>query len=411
MNPKLVVLYIPSLEPRRLDPAVTPFVWAKLAQRGAATLETHPSAELLPTILTGVWPHEHRCWQLIRRPPRPRSAVEKLIDLLPDQLTTAAQCVRHLFDSDYDIPTIEPRRRRQFELARIKTQRREGGDTEALKFAVPSVFDLIPGEGRFRTLFSLDGADGGIAGMIDGQADLDIIELYTLDLYSHWNLDQPDAMRDRLATVDRLIADACAKAEALGLPVLLVVDHGQELVRHTIDLGPVLRDAGVSAEDFTFYCEVGNARFWFDTPEAKAKLEAALRRVDRATYLTAEQMAEHHIHFAADEGYGDGYLICDAGTVLFPHDYYHPLVNAYMARKTSEQAPRKTSPVHRGNHGGLPGKHASDTGTLLPLTGCGPLAADQGQLIDVAPTILALMGEAAPETMKGRSLLHPSHEP
>ena len=24
-------------------------------------LETHPSVELLPTLVTGVWPHQHRC--------------------------------------------------------------------------------------------------------------------------------------------------------------------------------------------------------------------------------------------------------------------------------------------------------------------------------------------------------------
>ena len=195
------------------------------------------------------------------------------------------------------------------------------------------------------------------------------------------------------------------------MQVLLVIDHGQAPVRRTIDLRKVLKDTGVNRRDYCFFCEVGMARFWFDTPEAREAIEAALRRVDHTTYLTAQEMARHNIHFAEEDGFGDGYLVCDAGTALFPHDFYHPLVNAYMARKTSEQAPRRLSPVHRGNHGGLPGRHPSDTGFLMPLTGRFESPPADGRLIDVAPTLLSLLGQEIPAEMTGRPLLETVSKP
>lgn len=405
----MVVMYVPSLDRRWLDPAVTPFLSRCLAEHGAVELATHPSTELLPALVTGAWPHGHKCWQVRRRPGasgKSRSVTQKIIDALPDRLTTTAACLRHLFDKSDDLPTIEPRRRRQLESVRVKMQRRQGGDQRDLVFDhAPSLFSELGDDSRYRTVFSLDGLPDGLASLIDGGVALDFIELYTLDLFCHWNADRTEALNQRLAETDTLIAGASARAHELGVDPLLVVDHGHEVVTRTIDLPRLLRESGVPRDEYLYFAEVGNARFWFDTDRAREQLEATLRQLDGATYLTNEQMAEYHVTFDRAEGFGDGYLISDAGTALFPHDFYHPLVNAYMARKTSEQAPRKTSPVHRGNHGGLPGAHPCDVGYLLPLgEGVRPTA-ERGELIDVAPTVLSLMGRDVPAAMRGARVL------
>lgn len=405
-QPKLVVLYVPSLDRRWLSPDVTPFLSAAAQRCGAIELATHPSTELLPALVTGAWPHQHQCWQVRRRPTRPRSLLQKVVDLLPNGVTTTAQCLRHLVDTSDDLPTIEPRRRRQLESVRVKMQRRQGGDQRDLHFdATPSLFSLLGDDSRYRTVFSLDGLDGGLASIIHGDVDLDFIELYALDLFCHWNLDRPDALQQRLQETDALIAGACGHAEMLGLDVLLIVDHGHESITRTIDLPQVLRESGAAKNEYLYFAEVGNARLWFDSDRAHQKLEASLRQLDGATYLSNEEMTDYHVAFDRTEGFGDGYLICDAGTALFPHDFYHPLVNAYMARKTSEQAPRKVSPIHRGNHGGLPGKHPCDGGYMLTLGDGIERAAEQGELIDVAPTVLSLLGQEVPRQMVGRPLL------
>ncbi|MEM1028697.1 MAG: alkaline phosphatase family protein [Planctomycetota bacterium] len=404
---KWLILYAPSLDRRWLDPELTPFVCDALARRGVTQLHTHPSVELLPALVTGVWPHEHGCWQVSRRPITPRTVTQQLIDRLPRFWTTSFQCLRHRLNPEFDVPTVEPRRRRQLKFHRIKNQRRQGGDAQQIHFDVPTLFDRLGEASRFRTVFSFD-AHPDLAALIDGQPRLDFIELYTLDLFSHWNADRPEAMRHHLAEVDRQIAAIVAHAESLDVHSLLVVDHGHEPIRHTINLPEVLRETGVPTSKYLYYSEVGNARFWFDTDRARQTLEAALREIDHATYLTAEEMAEYHIHFPREAGFGDGYLITDAGTAFFPHDFYHPLVNAYMARKTTEQSPRKISPVHRGNHGGLPGKHPCDTGYLVPLTGTFEPLPPEAQLIDFAPTVLSLLGETVPDELEGQVLLRPT---
>ncbi|MEM9418325.1 MAG: hypothetical protein AAGA25_04615 [Planctomycetota bacterium] len=404
---KLLVLYVPSLDRRWLDPDLTPFVCEALDRHGETLLHTHPSPELLATMITGTWPHEHGCWQVSRLPPAPRTAFQKLIDGLPNHWTTTFQCLRHRLNPEFDIPTVEPRRRRQLKFHRIKNMRRKGGDAQEIRLDVPTVFDILGSEAsRFRTVFSFD-IHPKLADLIDGEPVLDMIELYTLDLFSHWNIDRPEAMRQQIAEVDRQLAETTAKADGLGITTLLVVDHGHEPTRNTIDLPKVLRETGVPEDEYLYYAEVGNARLWYDTDRARQTIESALRELEHATYLTAEEMAEHHIHFPPESGFGDGYLNSHAGTILFPHDFYHPLVNAYMARKTTEQAGRKISPIHRGNHGGLPDQHPVDTGYLVPLNGSFAPLPKEASLLDVAPTMFGLLSKETPDGMTGSVLLQP----
>lgn len=401
-GPRLLVLYVPSLDRRWLSAEATPYLHSELGRRPTVELATHPSVEQMPTMVTGVWPHAHRCWQVRLRPARNRTAGQRLIDALPVRLVTAAQCVRHAFDKGFDLPTVEPRRRRRFEMHRLKVQRRHGGGMEAVDFnGLPTVFSAVDHDARYRTVFSFADVPDGLGPMIDGGVKLDLLELYALDLFAHWNLDQPAAMRRALGKADRLIADAVAHAERLGLGVVLLVDHGQEAVVHHLDLPAVLRGSGVPRDEYDWYVEVCNARFWFHTDGARDRLTAALGALPGATFLTAEAMAEYHIHLPAAERFGDAYLVTDPGAIFFPHDFYHPLVNRYMGRKTPEQRPRLADARHRGYHGHLPGG-AADTGYLVPLSnGIEATAGGGAELIDVAPTLLGLLGVRCPETMRG----------
>ena len=150
MRSKLLVLYVPSLDRRLIGPKTAPYLNGCLTRCPPIELETHPSVELLPTLVTGVWPHQHRMWQVRLKPESKSTIHQRLIDLLPDRWTTTFQCVRHWFDPDYDVPTIEPRRRRRFELHRIKVQRRFGGGaTDSLHHnGVQSLFSLLKGQSQ-----------------------------------------------------------------------------------------------------------------------------------------------------------------------------------------------------------------------------------------------------------------------
>ena len=402
---RLLVLYVPALDRRWLSPETTPFLRQRLSVRPPVELETHPSVELLPTLVTGVWPHQHRVWQVRLKSKRPRTIFQKLVDSLPVIWTTTAQCFYHWLRPGFDLPTVEPRRRRCFEMHRIKLQRRQGGGLDAFDYGGQStVFSSLEGQCRYRTIFSFVDAPGGLAPFIDGVPRLDWLEFYALDLFCHWNMDCPDAVREKFRQVDTWLRDAVAKAESLGIHVLLVVDHGQEPVRTTVDLPRRLAETGVPPWEFCWFIEVTNARFWFFTDRARTQLGGQLARIPGTRLLSNEQLARYHVQFRAGDGFGDAYLICEPGTAFFPHDFYHPLVNAYMARKTPEQASRRRSPVHRGAHGYLPGQ-PSDTGWLAALDSSLEPLTDKGQLVDVAPTILSILGVSPAAAMHGRPLL------
>jgi hypothetical protein len=405
MPPKLLVLYVPSLDRRLIDPNTAPFLSRCLTRWSPIELETHPSVELLPTLVTGVWPHQHRIWQVRLKPESKRTTTERLIDLLPDRWTTTWQCVRHRWDPDYDLPTIEPRRRRRFELHRIKVQRRfGGGGTGSLHHdGVESLFSLLSGESTYRTIFSFADIPSDPSLLVTGEHVLDFLELYSFDLFCHWNLDRTSAVQTQLHFLDAVLEQLCIKAERLGLKALLVVDHGQERVRHTLNLRRVLNESGVSHSEYSFYIEVCNARFWFFTEHARKLLSQQLSRIEGAAFLTAAEMEKYHIHFAESEGFGDAYLIADPGTIFFPHDFYHPLVNWYMARNTAEQMARKSNPVHRGYHGHLPAKPV-DTGYVAACTPGLEALAKKGELIDFAPSVLRLLRRPVPAQMAGKAL-------
>lgn len=401
----LAVLYVPALDRRRLSPDVTPFLSQTLSSRPVIELATHPSVELVPTILTGVWPPEHQVWQVRIPPPRPERLPRRWWDRLPARWLTTLQCVRHRFDSTYDLPTVEPRRRRLFEIHRIKFQRyRADGGIPPHYHGRPTVLGVAGSEGRYRTLRTFQAVRAGLAPLLDGSVRLDIVEFYALDLFSHWNLDRPQAMASVLRRTDELLADAVAAARRRGIVPILLVDHGQELVRRTIDLRPVIGAAWPCRGEFCWFSEVTNARFWFFTDRARRAVEPVLRELDGAEVLDEAGLARHHVAFDPTDGFGDLYLFAKPGAVFFPHDFYHPLVNTYMSFSSIEHRPRLWNPVHRGAHGYLPGA-PSERGWLMPLDDRLTATADAGELIDVAPTLLSLAGFAVPATMRGHPLM------
>lgn len=403
-TPGLLVLYIPSLDRRRMSPEDTPYLNGLFARRPVIELETHPSIELLPTIVTGQWPHEHRCWQVKIRQRTRRTVLQRLVDMLPRWLTTTSQCVLHRCRPSFDLPTVEPRRRRQFENYRLKQKRlAENAVTQFDFTGVPSIFTALRG-GRYRILRTLRAGDQPIEKIIDNTFCFELLDHYAIDILCHWNLDRPDVVREGFQRVDKFVARAHERARQLGMRTVVLVDHGQEAVRTYIDLNRILSGIGVPTDEYNYYIEVTNARFWFFTPRARAVLLERLSGINGAVLLSNNEMARYHVAFRDEEGWGDVYLIADPGYAFFPHDFYHPLVNAYMSRKTPEQAARLRNPRHRGTHGHLPGC-AADTGLLVPLDGDLEAVSLRGQLIDVAPTVLSLMGASIPATMRGRPLL------
>ncbi|HET9886408.1 MAG TPA: hypothetical protein VFR10_02755 [bacterium] len=399
LNPvrPIFVLYVPGLDRRRVSAADTPFLDQLLKSYPSVGLRTHPTTELFPTLIAGVDPHEHEIWQ-VRLNEQAKS--DGWRDRLPDWLTTTAQCFRHVWDSSYDLPAIPWRRRRRLVLHRLKYTRR-GKDPAVLATlgGYRTIFGVLGEKSRYRISTKFGAIPRLISEIPDRRFDFDLLEFYAFDLLSHWNLDRPQVMAKHLRLVDDFARAVSERCERAGVRMILLVDHGQEAVRHTIDLRALLRASGVAASDVLDYVEVGVARFWFANDTARNAVRKALAKDPRIHLQTPADLREYGLEFP-DGRFGELYAIADSGSIFFPHDFYHPLANLYMGLTKPRLWRRILWPVHRGSHGHRP-DHPAEEGYVVLLDPHSEADRPWARLVDFAPTVLSLLAQHPPDSMKG----------
>jgi hypothetical protein len=83
-------------------------------------MRTLPGTELVPTLFTGVYPHQNRIFQVSLKNDRHWSLTNHFSILLPDFVSVFWQCLYSMLDKKYELPTITWRRRRQFNFHRLK---------------------------------------------------------------------------------------------------------------------------------------------------------------------------------------------------------------------------------------------------------------------------------------------------
>lgn len=400
------VVYIHGLDRRRINDADTPFLASRVSPQRAVVVEPIPSNELVSTVFTGAWPHEHGHWQVALDPshPRPRTLCETLVDFVPDCITTTLQCVRYQFDRSYEMPTVPPRRRRRFEFHRFKYYGWALGKTGVREVGgMPTLFDVLRDRCRFQFAKDMTGTRDALAAVPSDTHDVDFVQTYGLDQMQHWGLDRPDIVADAMRQLDQWLADTADRCARLGVAMLIFSDHGQEAVHGHLDLMATLRATGVPERDYTVYIEAQSARFWFHTPDARERITQALAEVNHARVVTNDDLRQHHIDFP-DTRYGELYLYSDQGWIFFPHDFYHPLVNRVMGWTEREvMAPRLRDPRQRGYHGHMPG-HPAEDGFLAMADDRWQPATTRATLIDIAPTVLALAGTPGPPSMRGKAV-------
>lgn len=401
---RLCVCYIHGLDRRDIDPDRTPFL-DSLQQAGALVpVDTLPSNELVSTVFTGAYPHEHGIWQVTLKDRVSRSFIDRALDALPDLVTTSYHCLRYQFDKDYELPAVPRWRRRRFDFHRYKyTRWMHGGDTLRGIGGYDTLFDLLGERCRFQFAKDLTGTRRLLETLPSPGADVDVdfVQTYGLDLFEHWNLDQPGQVQHWIAQLDRWLADADARCRDAGVDMLLFSDHGQQAVTDYIDLPAILRDCGIGRDDLTYYIEAQCARFWFHTDDARRRVMARLAAVDRTTLLTRAQLADHGLHFE-DDRYGEAYLFTDQAWLFFPHDHHQPLANLVSAWTEREVMGRRAfDGRQKGYHGHL-GPHPAEEGFLAMTRPGFDIRVERATLRDIAPTILALVGTDPAPTMRGR---------
>lgn len=400
---RLLVCYVPGLDARRVDATKTPYVAALRRDCGTVEIRTLPSTELVPTLVSGTLPHQHGVWQVSLRPEFRSGAAVGAAQYLPDGLVTTLQCARHLFEPTYDLAVIPRRRRRRFELHRFKYTRRAASHDSMLAFSgYPTIFGLLGDRSRYVFIRDFGSLSRLARSLPADERPLTFIEMYALDLVQHWHLDDGEVMDDALVCTDRFVRELHAGCRERGTRFLLLVDHGQEPVVGTIPLVQALRQSRIPETEFSYFVELASARLWFHSDRARQELTAVLARLPRTTLLGWRQMHEYQVCFE-DDSFGELYAFADAGHIFFPHDFYQPLGNALLGLMDRHQRARFRNPVHRGNHGYLP-HFPSEKGWLLVDDTSLVTIRPEAQLIDVAPTLLSLVGTTPPACMSGRPI-------
>lgn len=408
MIERLFVCYVPGLDRRRVNDEDTPHVSGLIQLHGAASLEPLPTTELVPSLLTGTYPHEHLVWQVQLKPEARTTLLDRVLDAVPDPLMKLWQCGRHVFDPQMDLVCLPRRRRRKFISYRFKYTRRVTQRQETMKQfnGHPSVFELLGDRTQYWFDKSFTKAEARLDQLVNPDDRFVFYEFYAFDMFCHWQMDQPRRVTEYLRRTDRLIAELHRLCRERGVTFMLLVDHGQEPIRGYVNLPRILRQTGVSRSEYESYSEIGVCRLWFHTDRARQTITRRLQQVEHVQLRTWQQMHAYNICFD-DPSFGELYVYADHGYALYPHDFAQPLGSFYQSFKGEELRGRRFNGRHRGNHGHLP-DHPSEKGyVVLAEEGFRVEHAD-GDIIDFAPSVLSVMGEAPPASMKGRPLFAPA---
>jgi len=406
ISKNLLLCYISGLDLRRINPTNTPFISESLNLFPNVTITNLPSNDLVPTILTGTYPPEHGMWGVKLKDKFSESLVSKLTGLLPDIATTTVQCLLHFLTGSFDLAAIPPRRRRLFELKRTKYVRRTKLTEALLRIGgVESCLSIVGREKSSYFFSNTSDPNGNLLNKLaSGSYLLEILELYSLDLVQQWNLDRTPMVGKFYSRIDRFLSSLQERCKNNNTTLAILSDHGHEEIKGSIDIRGELRKLNLSEDEYNFFIDVSMARFWFLTDRAREKVIAMLSEMGNTTLLTPQDMEKYHLSFP-DNRYGEVFSITEPGYIFFPHDFYQPLANLFLGLYDSRQRSRLWNPRHRGTHGYLP-QHESERGILIVFDKNYRSSTDQIELIDVAPSILGILGYKKPEFMKGLPVFH-----
>jgi hypothetical protein len=400
---KLFILLISALDFRRITREGTPYLYGLFENYPWTKINTIPETDLVPTLLTGVYPHEHRMWQ-VKLKSTPGCSSEGLADRLPDILTTTAQCFAHLITGSYNLASIPRWRRRRFEI--YKTRYMKKCLRAYLDFNGVDTFLSIVGENRSSYLYNsrLHKLSSALPAVCHPNFSLKLLETHSMDTLQHWYLDDPDKISRFYSFIDGFIKELHNNCLSYGINMLILSDHGQEPVSDSINIRRIFDDLGIPKHEFTYYIEAPKARFWSHSDRAREKIVEALSNTEHGKLLYYKELYDYNVRFE-DSRYGEYYFVAKPGYIFFPNDFYHPIGNIYLGLTEAQHRSRLTSPIYRGYHGYLP-ENESEKGFMILLNDQYKTECSEVELIDFAPTVLGLLGYRKPQYMRGRCIFN-----
>jgi len=398
MIDRLMIIYVDAIDHRNVNIKFAPYLYGLSEKYSMLRINTIPEVDLMPTLWTGLYPHEHKMWQ-VRLKPDGGFDASSALDYLPDIITTTLQCFIHMFTGKFDLASVPSWRRRRFDITKTKYMKRDLKGY--LKFNErDSIFNII-GESKCKYIYNtkLYKINHAQKELFNDKNRLEVIENHGLDTITHWNMDDEEKMIDSYKKVDDFIKSVHTECQEKGVTLMIIGVHGQDRVEDTVNIVAKINELGIQKNEITYFIEASKVRFWFHSDSARDKMLSYLSENEKGTLLHFEELHRYNIKFN-DDSYGEYYFISNPGTIFYPNDYYHPLGNLYLALTESQERSRIQSSIYRGYHGHLP-YNECEKGFLLLLDNDYKTSEKEIEIIDVAPTILNLLGYDQPELLKG----------
>jgi hypothetical protein len=404
---RIVICYLPALDVRRLAAGCCPYLAGLLAAYPSIRFRAQPTTDQMATLLTGTYPHQHGLWGPKLKSDSMRSADERLLDLLPDLVTTTAQCVRHVLGHPMDLATIPPHRRRRFEWLRFNVK--QARDTSRVLRPInglPSLFTVLgDGNGRFVYHDNFWQLNELLDGAGSGDHVLEVVDAHCLDHIQHWNMSNVELVDACYAGVDEFAAALHRKCQRNGILFVALSDHGMEPVQRVVDVRRALALHDVPRAEYDYFLENSKMTLWFRTSRAREVLLDRLSSSDFGSVLRRPDMKRYMLDFK-DDSYGEAYFYAHPGITFFPNDFHQFLSSAFISLLDPQQRPRLRVPWHQADHGHR-SEHDCEIGFMVLAEEGYQARDDEIELIDIAPSVLQLLDRAPPATMQGREVFQP----
>jgi hypothetical protein len=402
-NTPLFVCYVPGFDLRHINDRGASYTARLLTSFPHVKIKSYPCTELLPSILTGAYPQQHGKYQISLKDSVSHTQPKKGPSRAAELLVTTLQCAYSLIDYRFDLPGVPAWRRRSFDLtARFKfVVRRRNSDVLRRIGGLDTIFDVVDNSTyhfsmeflRLNKLFNK---------ICTGIHRMEFVEIHSLDVIQLWYMDQPERINYYYRHFDEFVQKLHNRCQQSNMTLVLLVDRGMEKTKKTMNIMAKLTQVDIRVNEYSFFIEPPMARFWFHTDRARSTITEMLSTLPHGQLLRFRDMSRYHLEFETMK-FGETFFIADAGYMIFPHDFYNPIGNMFLGLTDWKQRPRIVDPRQRAAHGFLPSAE-SETGFMIVCDETCSTGMEQAEIIDVAPSLIELLGCRRPKSMKGRPL-------
>jgi len=164
-------------------------------------------------------------------------------------------------------------------------------------------------------------------------------------------------------------------------------DHGMVNIGNTINIESELLKSGLSIpDDFVYFLDSTQARFWFKNEPAKRKIIDLLKKFEtHGKILNTEDYAKLHIRYTHNK-FGELYFVINDGGIIYPNFF-------------------QRTGVTLGMHGYLPEVKDNWAAFIVFETGQQKIFNSPVELVDIFPTMLHLLNLPIPNSSEGTDIL------